>query len=153
MRNIKDTQNFLHSKELVRHLIGICNIKLDDVVIEIGPGKGIITNELAHKVSKVIAIEFDEELYKRLKNKFQGNNKVDIIYGDILKTSKREVSLQDAIQTAQEFATRSTVPGTSVEPITAADVQVDKNTGVVTVTVIEDFSTVELKNQTTGVTG
>ena len=42
MRNIKDTQNFLHSKELVRHLIGICNIKLDDVVIEIGPGKGII---------------------------------------------------------------------------------------------------------------
>ena len=45
-----------------------------------------------------------------------------VIYDDILKTSKREVSLQDAIQTAQEFATRSTVPGTSVEPITAADV-------------------------------
>ena len=54
MRNIKDTQNFLHSKELVRHLIGICNIKLDDVVIEIGPGKGIITNELAHKARKVV---------------------------------------------------------------------------------------------------
>ena len=55
MRNIKDTQNFLHSKELVRHLIGICNIKLDDVVIEIGPGKGIITNELDHKARKVVA--------------------------------------------------------------------------------------------------
>lgn len=37
---------------------------------------------------------------------------------------------------------------TSVEPITAADVQVDKNTGVVTVTVIEDFSSVDLKNKT-----
>ena len=68
-----------------------------------------------------------------------------VIYGDILKTSKREVSLQDAIQTAQEW---STVPGTSVEPITAADVQVDKNTGVVTVTVIEDFSSVEFDNKT-----
>lgn len=67
-----------------------------------------------------------------------------VIYGDVLKTSKREVSLQDAVQTAQEFATLSTVPGTTIEPITAADVQVDKNTGVVTVTVIEDFSTVEL---------
>jgi uncharacterized protein YkvS len=33
-------------------------------------------------------------------------------------------------------------------PITAADVQVDKNTGVVTVTVIEDFSSVELENST-----
>ena len=73
-----------------------------------------------------------------------------VIYGDVLKTSIREVSLQDAIQTAQEFATRSTVPGTSVEPITAADVQVDKNTGVVTVTVIEDFSSVELENKTSG---
>ncbi len=89
MRNIKDTQNFLHSKELVRHLIGICNIKLDDVVIEIGPGKGIITNELAHKARKVVAIEFDEELYEKLKNKFQSNNKVDIIYGDILNYTPR----------------------------------------------------------------
>ena len=71
-----------------------------------------------------------------------------VIYGDVLKTSKREVSLQDALQTAQEFATQSTVPGTSVMPITAADVQVDKNTGVVTVTVIEDFSSVELENDT-----
>ena len=72
----------------------------------------------------------------------------EIIHGDILKTSKKEVSLQDAIQTAQEFAKRSTVPGTSVAPISAADVQVDKNTGIVTVTVIEDFSSVELKNTT-----
>lgn len=71
-----------------------------------------------------------------------------IIYGDILKTSIREVSLQDAIQTAEDFAKRSIVPGTSVTPITAADVQVDKNTGVVTVTVIEDFSSVELDNDT-----
>ena len=69
-----------------------------------------------------------------------------IIYGDILKT---EVSLKDAIQTAQEFVKESTVPGTSVTPITAADVQVDKNTGIVTVTVIEDFSTVKLDNKTT----
>ena len=69
-----------------------------------------------------------------------------VIYGDILKTSKREVSLQDAIQTAQEFAKESTVPGTSVQPIIAADVQVDRNTGVVTVTVIEDFSSVEVES-------
>lgn len=71
-----------------------------------------------------------------------------VIYGDILKTSKREVALQDAIQTAQNLATLSTVPGTSVAPITAADVQVDKNTGLVTVTVIEDFSSVKFENST-----
>ncbi len=69
-----------------------------------------------------------------------------VIYGDILKTSKREVSLKDAIQTAQEFTKGSTVPGTSLQPITAADVQVDKNTGIVTVTVIEDFSSIKMDN-------
>lgn len=89
MGNIKDTQNFLHSKELVKHLIDICNVKSDDVVIEIGPGKGIITNELVQTANKVIAVEFDEELYERLRNKFQGNNKVDIIYGDILNFTPR----------------------------------------------------------------
>ena len=71
-----------------------------------------------------------------------------IIYGDILHTSKRDVSLRDAIQTAQEFAMESTVPGTSVQPIRAADVQVDRHTGIVTVTVIEDFSSVVLDNST-----
>jgi hypothetical protein len=69
-----------------------------------------------------------------------------IIHGDILVTSKKEVSLQEAIETAQEMATKSTVPGTSIEPITTADVQVDRKTGIVYVTVIEDFSTVEFKN-------
>lgn len=68
-----------------------------------------------------------------------------VIYGDVLKTSKREVSLKDAIQTAQEFAKESTVPGTSLQPITAADVQVDRTTGIVTVTVIEDFSSIKVE--------
>ncbi|WP_409200893.1 hypothetical protein [Methanobrevibacter sp. DSM 116169] len=71
------------------------------------------------------------------------------IDGEILKTSKKEVALDDAIITAQEMATRSTIPGTSITPISAADVQVDRDTGIVTVTVIEDFSTVELQNTTT----
>ena len=74
-----------------------------------------------------------------------------VIYGDVLKTSKREVSLKDAIQTAQEFTKASTVPGTSLQPITAADVQVDKNTGIVTVTVIEDFSSINVDNNSTKV--
>lgn len=73
-----------------------------------------------------------------------------VIHGDILKTSKREVALKDSIQTAQDLAKQSTVPGTSVEPISACDVQVDKNTGIVTVTVIEDFSKVELENKSSG---
>ena len=70
------------------------------------------------------------------------------IKGDMLITSKRELSLDEAIKNAQEFATHTTVPGTKVQPIAAADVKVDRSTGIVTITVIEDFSTVDLGNST-----
>lgn len=73
------------------------------------------------------------------------------IKGDMLITSKRELSLDEAIKNAQEFATMSTVPGTKVQPIAAADVKVDKKTGIVTITVIEDFSTLDLSNSTSKV--
>jgi len=70
------------------------------------------------------------------------------IKGDMLITSKRELPLAEAIANAQEFATYTTIPGTKVQPIAAADVKVDRATGIVTITVIEDFSTVDLGNIT-----
>ncbi|RBQ22776.1 hypothetical protein ALNOE001_15380 [Candidatus Methanobinarius endosymbioticus] len=73
------------------------------------------------------------------------------VKGGMLITSKRELSLDEAIKNAQKFATLSTIPGTKVQPIAAADVKIDKETGIVTITVIEDFSTVDLTNTTSKV--
>lgn len=67
------------------------------------------------------------------------------IKGDILVTSKRSILLDEAISNAEKFAKLSTIPGTSLTPIVAADVKVDKKTGIVTVNVIEDFSVVEVR--------
>jgi len=67
------------------------------------------------------------------------------IKGDTLVTSKRSIPLDEAIANAEKFAKLSTIPGTSVTPIVAADVKVDKSTGIVTVNVIEDFSMAEIK--------
>jgi hypothetical protein len=52
--------------------------------------------------------------------------------------------LNEALENARQAAMLSTIPGTTLTPIKAADVQVDKNTGIVTVNVIEDFSTVQV---------
>lgn len=46
---IEHSQNYLHSKQLVATLLSKSNICNDDIIIEIGPGKGIITIELAKK--------------------------------------------------------------------------------------------------------
>ena len=69
------------------------------------------------------------------------------IQGDTLITSKRKVPMNEALENARKAAMLSTIPGTSVTPIKAADIKLDRQTGILTVTVIEDFSAVEV-NQT-----
>ncbi len=67
------------------------------------------------------------------------------IQGDTLITTKRKVPMNEALKNAREAAMLSTIPGTSVTPIKAVDVKLNKETGILTVNVIEDFSTVEVK--------
>jgi len=59
----------------------------DDIVIEIGPGKGVITERLLHFAGKVIAIETDERMVHHLAERFSeycSNGHLDIVHGDIL---------------------------------------------------------------------
>lgn len=78
------SQNFIKSPSLVKQLLSVSTIKAGDLVIEIGPGKGIITQELVNCVSKVITIEKDRELYFFLKNKFVNQPNLQIINQDFL---------------------------------------------------------------------
>lgn len=66
------------------------------------------------------------------------------IKGDTLITNKREVPLNEAIENAKKFATLTTIPGTRLTPIVAADVKVDRQQGIITVNVIEDWSNVQV---------
>ncbi len=84
-RKITHSQNFLKSSKLVNRLISKSSINSKDVVYEIGPGKGIITQELAKKCSQVVAIEADKKLYLKLCQKFGSNNKIKFILDDFLK--------------------------------------------------------------------
>ena len=66
MKNLGYSQNFLVNKKLVERLISKSNIDVTDYVIEIGPGKGIITDVLSQHAGEVVAVEYDQELYKEL---------------------------------------------------------------------------------------
>lgn len=78
------SQNFIKSPILVKQLLSVSTIKPTDLVVEIGPGKGIITQELAKSVFKVISIEKDRQLIPLLKNKFLNQNNVQIVCQDFL---------------------------------------------------------------------
>lgn len=83
-RNIKDSQNFLHNTQLVNKLVRMSNLTSEDLVYEIGPGKGIITRALLGHCKKIVAIEYDAELYKQLKDQFGMQKEVMLLNKDFL---------------------------------------------------------------------
>lgn len=78
------SQNFLRDSCLVTSLIAQSTIGRDDVVYEIGPGKGIITEQLALRSKRVIAIEKDPRLSALLLQRFVDSPNVIIHSGDFL---------------------------------------------------------------------
>ena len=79
-------QNFLIDNEILGKIVELGNINSNDTVIEVGPGKGALTNKIFEKKPKnLIVIEKDKSLANLLKEKF--DNKIKIINEDMLKTS------------------------------------------------------------------
>ena len=79
-------QNFLIDEHIVTKIVDAMNINENDVVLEIGPGIGTITAEVAKKAKKVIAVEIDSSLIPILKKTLSEFDNVEVIHQDILKT-------------------------------------------------------------------
>lgn len=79
-------QNFLVDKNIQEKIIQACNLRKSDSVLEIGPGRGEITEYLICRVKKVIAIEIDKELCGILGQRFQNAKNFELLHQDILKT-------------------------------------------------------------------
>lgn len=84
---VKLGQHFLKNKNKIKKIVEALELKSGDVVIEIGPGHGELTNELRimNNELRIIAIEKDRELVKLLRNKFKTDKNIEIIEGDVLK--------------------------------------------------------------------
>lgn len=79
-------QNFLTDKNIIDDIIAGADIGENDLVIEIGPGIGVITWEAAQVARKVIAVEIDRNLIPILKDTLAGQDNISIVNADILKT-------------------------------------------------------------------
>lgn len=78
-------QHFLTSTAIAKRIIESANIQPSDTVLEVGPGKGILTQFLIEKAKKVIAVEKDHNLATFLQEKFQNVKNLEVLEGDILK--------------------------------------------------------------------
>lgn len=83
-RGLWQSQNFLRRPEFVRSLVDRTDISKNDTVIEIGPGKGIITRELEKRAGRITAIEIDHKLVADLQTSFRDSPSVKVVEADFL---------------------------------------------------------------------
>jgi 16S rRNA (adenine1518-N6/adenine1519-N6)-dimethyltransferase len=92
-------QNFLKSKSVVNDIVKAADVKAGDVILEIGPGKGILTEALlASDASRVIAVEKDDQLFEFLQGKFAEeikDGRLELIHGDILQIQNLNLKNQN----------------------------------------------------------
>ncbi|MBU1179662.1 16S rRNA (adenine(1518)-N(6)/adenine(1519)-N(6))-dimethyltransferase, partial [Patescibacteria group bacterium] len=80
-------QNFLVNKGIVEKIIKAGELSKKDTVLEIGPGLGVLTEELVKKAGKVIAVEKDKKLYELLRERFKNALNLKLINADVLHYS------------------------------------------------------------------
>ncbi len=78
-------QNFLTDPSVIRQMVEGAQIAPDDLVIEIGPGIGVLTEAAAQTAARVAAVEVDERLLPVLGETLKQYDNIDIIHEDILK--------------------------------------------------------------------
>ena len=83
-------QNFLIDKNIQNKIIHACNFESNDTVLEIGAGRGELTQLIAQRVNKVYAFEIDRDLCPILKDNLIIHKNVSIINKDFLKADLRE---------------------------------------------------------------
>lgn len=78
-------QNFLVDRHIVAKILDAAQLTPTDTVLEIGPGLGVLTWELATRVQSVIAVEVDAGLMRWLGDLFAGHPRVRLVHGDALE--------------------------------------------------------------------
>jgi 16S rRNA (adenine1518-N6/adenine1519-N6)-dimethyltransferase len=77
-------QNFMIDQNLVRLVADAGMIGAGDLVVEVGPGTGTLTEEILSRGAEVVAVEIDRDLAGLLRERFAGNEKFSLIEGDAL---------------------------------------------------------------------
>jgi len=78
-------QNFLRDANIVNKIISSCGLKKEDIVLEIGPGSGALTEKICKAAEKVYAVEIDRYLCQILNSSLSACKNLEILNSDFLK--------------------------------------------------------------------
>jgi len=80
-------QHFLIDESVLHSIVSAAELAREDIVVEVGPGLGVLTKELAEKVKRVIAVEADVKLVSALREIVRAFPNVSVVNSDILQTN------------------------------------------------------------------
>ncbi|MEG8946056.1 16S rRNA (adenine(1518)-N(6)/adenine(1519)-N(6))-dimethyltransferase RsmA [Rosettibacter firmus] len=102
-------QNYIFDKNIIQKIIDEFNPQSEDLVLEIGPGRGALTSELIGKTKKFIAVEIDKRIVKKLAEKFP---ELEIINEDFLK-----IKLESFVESNNKLRIIGNIPYNITSPI------------------------------------
>ncbi len=89
-------QNFLNSPSAIAKIVEAAEIEEGEVILEVGPGKGALTEKLLEKAGKLVVVEKDDRLIPLLAERFGNNPAFKLLHGDILELWESD-TLTDAL--------------------------------------------------------
>jgi 16S rRNA (adenine1518-N6/adenine1519-N6)-dimethyltransferase len=105
------SQNFLIDTKIKSKIIECLDLNQNDIVVEIGPGRGALTERIYNNVNKFFGIELDDDLYSYLQLKYQNEN-IEIINDDA-----RKIDISDFIKNDIEYKLVGNLPYKSANKI------------------------------------
>jgi 16S rRNA (adenine1518-N6/adenine1519-N6)-dimethyltransferase len=90
-------QNFLVDKNLLDKIVSTVNPQANDHILEIGPGEGVLSERILPQVKEMLAVEIDPLLVDQL-NKQKNLNDLNVIQGDILLNSIRDLPITNPVR-------------------------------------------------------
>ncbi|REJ78439.1 MAG: ribosomal RNA small subunit methyltransferase A [Acidobacteria bacterium] len=85
-------QNFLTDRNYIEKIVSAVDPRAGDHILEIGPGRGALTEGLVASGAKVTAIELDDHLADALEERFLHDSNFEMLRGDILETDLQQIS-------------------------------------------------------------
>jgi 16S rRNA (adenine1518-N6/adenine1519-N6)-dimethyltransferase len=112
-------QHFLVEEDVLDCILSAAELSPQDVVIEVGPGLGILTSKLAERAAKVVAVEVDLSLVGVLRKRFRLFRNVRIVQGDILKLAPGRLLEDDleALASGQGYKVVANLPYYITSPV------------------------------------
>jgi 16S rRNA (adenine1518-N6/adenine1519-N6)-dimethyltransferase len=105
-------QNFLVDRRILSRIMQAAEISPDDTVLEIGPGRGILTRELTKSAGRVVAVELDDALAASLSAEFEGQPHITIAHADA-----REVDIGSLVPYDTPYKLVANLPYYAAQPI------------------------------------